>query len=73
MYERVEVRHGRLAIHPDPYGLAPMDRSRLVSILSAAGVAAADIDPTVLDLALERARDESVSLSLNDSAGSLAP
>jgi murein L,D-transpeptidase YcbB/YkuD len=66
VYDRIEVREGRLALHPDPYGRAPIDRRDLVSQLAAVGLPAAGIEPAVLDAALERAERETVTISLRD-------
>ena len=73
VYERIEIRSGRLALHPDPYGLAPLDRERLLSVLAAAGVPSARVDPVVLDTALERAMRQTVSISLRDLSGAVRP
>jgi murein L,D-transpeptidase YcbB/YkuD len=73
LYNRIEVREGRLLLHPDPYGLAPIDVEGVFSVLSTVGVAPPNVDPIVIEAALERAARETVSISLGDLRGPMQP
>ena len=73
LYNRIEVRGGRLLLHPDPYELAPVDLERVLSVLGAAGVAPPNVDSLVIDAALERAARETISISLGDLRAPVQP
>jgi murein L,D-transpeptidase YcbB/YkuD len=72
-YDRIEVRDGRLLLHPDPYGMDPIGRGDVLSALATAGVPATDVAPFVVDAALERAAGGSVSIDLRDLRGPVGP
>jgi murein L,D-transpeptidase YcbB/YkuD len=73
LYDRIEVRDGRLVLHPDPYGLAPIGREDVLSVLATAGVPATDVDSFVIDAALERAARETVPILLRDLRAPVQP
>jgi hypothetical protein len=66
LYNRIEVRNGRLLLHPDPYELASIDREDVLAVLGASGVSPADVDSFVIDASLERAERETVVMYLRD-------
>jgi murein L,D-transpeptidase YcbB/YkuD len=73
LYNRIEVRNGRLLLHPDPYELAPIDIENVLSVLGASGVSPADVDSFVIDAALERAERETVVMYLRDLRAPVQP
>jgi hypothetical protein len=73
LYKRIEVREGRLMLHPDPYGLAPIEREDVISVLAVAGVPTADVDPVVIDAALKLSDLETVPVFLRDLQGPVPP
>jgi murein L,D-transpeptidase YcbB/YkuD len=64
-YHRVEVRAGRLEIHPDVYRLETLSREEVQEILRAAGVAGA-LDPARLDAAIEEGSRSGLAVPITD-------
>jgi murein L,D-transpeptidase YcbB/YkuD len=65
LYQRIEVRDGALLLHPDPYELDPIDREEVLSALAAAGFPR-DVDPLLIEAALDRCRGQTVSVAVHD-------
>lgn len=62
LYQRIEVRPGRLELHPDPYGLDSIRREDVRAALRVAGLPAGALSPALIDAAIARADRESVSI-----------
>ncbi|HEU4463609.1 MAG TPA: L,D-transpeptidase [Gemmatimonadota bacterium] len=65
LYQRIEVRDGDLLLHPDPYELDPIDRGEILSALAAAGLPL-DVDPLLIEAALDRAEAGTVRIAVHD-------
>lgn len=61
-YRRVEVRDGRIEVHPDVYGLDPLTAREVVGTLVAAGVDPERLDPDRVEELLDRAREGPVAV-----------
>jgi hypothetical protein len=67
-YHRVEVRAGRLEIHPDVYRLEALSGEEVREILRAAGVAGA-LDAARLDAAIEEGSRSGLAVPISDLRG----
>ncbi|MDX1624693.1 MAG: L,D-transpeptidase [Gemmatimonadota bacterium] len=63
-YDRIEVRDGRLEIHPDVYGLVEIAPEDVRKALRAAGIAAGKADDDLLRWWIDRAARQEVSIPL---------
>lgn len=65
LYQRIEIRRGRLELHPDPYGLEPIRAEDVRAALRVAGLPPEALDLAVIEAAIARADRESVSIPLD--------
>lgn len=63
-YRRIEVRNGRVEIHPDVYDRDPLSERDIVESLAAAGVDVERIDPDWLEDLADRANGDRVPVSI---------